>query len=397
MLLTFIVVTSCGIHKNVRLNEVSIINSHYEQMDILSLIKDLNLYPAYRDEAEEALFNKIDYSRYGYDELDFRAAAFFDSLKVNCESSALDVIANTNIEGTGTFYKNHSDLRKFLRPYICKAYFTGLDTLDYQSLKALYKSFGGTDLGDLAYPRYKILRDTLLEEITESLDKYFITEGELLEDIEYSIRVLADDYVKKGTKSITQSLVEKNSRNIFQKIFKREEQDRYSFRNYANILINTFFDSSYITNEVSSRIDGYIKTSTEYRLDICHQYINKIDDGMFISNTLNSHKLNWEVGRSHIDNVQDIKDTGTALTVGSMALGFVPGIGAVAVAADVIDLAYGLSQDSQINEAMTELTNALYGDSLVCIEEYLQDIFGDIRHQMSKSANNIKITLYEEF
>ena len=80
-----------------------------------------------------------------------------------------------------------------------------------------------------------------------------------------------------------------------------------------------------------------------------------------------------------------------------MALGFVPGIGAVAIAADVIDLAYGLSQDSQIDSAMEELTNALYGDSLDSIEEYLQGVFGDVRRQRAESENNIRRRLYEEF
>ena len=406
VLLSIVSVTSCGIHRAAQVDERAIVNGHYEKRDVVGLINDLNLYPAYRDEAENALFYKIDYSQYRYDTIilfdkaaqdDFRAAAFFDSLKVDVESKALGVIANTNIEGVGSYYKSHPDLRNFLRPYIRDTYFTSLDTLGYKTLKSLYTSFSGTDLSNIVYPNYKSSRDKLLEEITESLDKYFKSEEELLEDIEYSVRVAADSYVQEGTQAITQSLVEKNSRTLFQKIFKRNEQDRYSFTNYANMLINKHFKGSFVTNEVTLRLEDYIKSTTEYRFDICQQYLNKVDDNLFISNTLNSHPLAWRIGRSHIDTVQGIKDTGAALSVGSMALGLVPGIGAVAVAADIIDLAYGLSQDSQIDSAMEQLTNALYGDSLDSIEEYLQSVFGDIRRQRTESENNIRRRLYEEF
>ena len=406
VLLSVVSVTSCGIHRASQVDERAIVNGHYEERDVIGLIKDLSLYPAYRDEAENALFYKIDYSQYRYDTItlfdkaaqdDFRAAAFFDSLKVDIESKALGVIANTNIEGVGSFYKSHSDLRNFLSPYIRDTYFTSLDTLGYKTLKSLYTSFSGTDLSDIVYPSYRSLRKRLLEEITESLDKYFKSEEELLEDIEYSVRVATDSYVKEGTRAITQSLVEKNSRTLFQKIFKHKEQDRYSFAKYANMLINKYFEGFFVTNEVALRLEDYIKSTTEYRFDICQQYLNKVDDKLFISNTLDSHQLVWEIGGSHIDTVQGIKTTGTVLSVGSMALGFVPGIGAVAIAADVIDLAYGLSQDSQIDSAMEELTNALYGDSLDSIEEYLQGVFGDVRRQRAESENNIRRRLYEEF
>ena len=111
---------------------------------------------------------------------------------------------------------------------------------------------------------------------------------------------------------------------------------------------------------------------------------------------LQSH-LVWEIGRQDVSNIQSIKNIGTALTVGSIALGFVPGMQWVAIAADVADFAYGMGQDSKISKAMDELANTIYQDSSKCLEMYIDNLFTQLKVEQESTAQKIKMIFYEEF
>ena len=105
----------------------------------------------------------------------------------------------------------------------------------------------------------------------------------------------------------------------------------------------------------------------------------------------------WVIGRDDVSEIQSIKNKGTALTVGSMALGLVPGIGAIAIAADVADLAYGLTQDGQINQALTQMADTIYSDSSRCIDDYLTGIFKSLTESQKETENNIIKIFNDEF
>ena len=406
MVLSVLLMASCGVQRAARIDELSIVNAHYSQRDIIGLISDLSLYPAYSDEAEEALFKKIDYSIYNYADIcrfafaareDISAAPFFDSLKVEMESRALDVISKSDIEGAGLYYVANPPLRKFLRPYIEESYLSNIDGLDYTTLKSLYKSFSVTDISESISPRYHFLRDSLLADISSALDSYFQSEEETLDEMEYAIRHSADEYVKSGTETIISRLLEKNTRNLFKRVFKREEQDRYSFEEYAGRLVYETFQPSYVTGQVETGFEDFVSSSNEYRMKICEKYLKRPDPSLFINNSFSDYQLYWVIGNEHARKLDEIKFTANALTIGSFALGFVPGVGAIALAADVADFAYGMNQDKKEDEAMKKFTATLYGDSLDCIESYLQDVFGDIRSQRAESEKCIRRRLNEDF
>ena len=80
-----------------------------------------------------------------------------------------------------------------------------------------------------------------------------------------------------------------------------------------------------------------------------------------------------------------------------MALGFVPGIGAIAIAADVADFAYGLSQDGQVNKAIEQMANTIYNDSSHCIDNYLTDVFTSLTKSQKETENNIIKIFDDEF
>jgi hypothetical protein len=135
-----------------------------------------------------------------------------------------------------------------------------------------------------------------------------------------------------------------------------------------------------------------------------NQYFNDVlYDNIYISNDILQSHLVWEIGRQDVNNIQSIKNMGTALTVGSVTLGVAAGIvsaGAlapIAFVADVADFAYGMGQDSQINKAMEALANTIYQDSSMCLEYYINDIFSQLYNNQEITANNIKKIFYEEF
>jgi hypothetical protein len=103
------------------------------------------------------------------------------------------------------------------------------------------------------------------------------------------------------------------------------------------------------------------------------------------------------VARQDISSIQNIKDFGTALTLGSIALGFVPGMQWVALAADVADVAYGMGQDKRINKAIEELANTIYLESSICLDMYIENIFAQLHKEQESTAQNIKNLFYEKF
>jgi hypothetical protein len=118
---------------------------------------------------------------------------------------------------------------------------------------------------------------------------------------------------------------------------------------------------------------------------------------IYIPDSVLKNQLVWVIGRDDVSEIQSIKNKGTALTVGSMVLGFVPGIGAIAIAADVADLAYGLTQDGQINQALTQMADTIYSDSSRCIDDYLTGIFKSLTESQKETENNIIKIFNDEF
>ena len=174
--------------------------------------------------------------------------------------------------------------------------------------------------------------------------------------------------------------------------------DNYSFKEYVNGVINKTYDYTHIEKLTKDRLSEYITSSNQLRAMIFNQYFQ--DDknrNIYFPDSILKNQLVWVIGRDDVSEIQSIKNKGTALTVGSMALGFVPGIGAIAIAADVADLVYGLTQDGQINQALTQMADTIYSDSLRCIDDYLTGIFKSMVESQKETENNIIKIFNDEF
>jgi hypothetical protein len=237
-----------------------------------------------------------------------------------------------------------------------------------------------------------------------SFDPCFKSEKELLQQIEDVVRYEVQQYLDSGLHTIVHHLNIKNDRGMIKKIFKREAMDNYSFKKYANETINKVYNYSYVERLIKERIAEYLSSSKEIRSILFNQYFNDVlYDNIYMSNDILQNHLVWEIGRQDVNKIQSIKNIGTALTVGSIALGVAAGIAsggtlsAVAFVADGADFAYGWGQDDKIHKAIEELANTIYQDSSICLKYYIDDIFSQLYNSQEITANNIKKIFYEEF
>lgn len=406
-LFVFILLFSCcATKKGTKFDDLTLINNFHEQGDIPFLIRALNDYPLHRGYIETLLFDN-DYSDTNYSLLkiytevaqnDAIAAMFFDSILIHKQAFIIDSLSRLDVAEVGSFYKANCLEHDYLKDILLDVYFNNVQSLDYKNRKALYKAFQGTDLSAIIEKPYNELRDSLLADIMEVFNPYFKSERDLLKQIEKAIRYESQKYVEIGVEKIIDAANKKNDRGFFQKIFKREDIDNYSFEEYVNKVINETYDYSYIEKQAKERLSEYIASSKIMRSMIFNQYFDEYEyQDIYITDEVLRTPLIWIIGRNDVTAIQDIKDTGTALTIGSLALGFVPGVGTIAVAADIADLIYGLGEEEKISNAMELLANTIYNDSSFCISNYLNQIFKLLTESQQATENNIRNIFNYEF
>ena len=278
------------------------------------------------------------------------------------------------------------------------AYFTNIDTLDYSSLKLLYQSFRGTNLEKLVQCRYNELRDSLLSIIMSNLNGYFHEETTMLYDIESSVRDYAERYIQNGITEILSSLIEKNDRGFFQKVFKAEEMDSYTFEEYAEQLINEHLNMEPVISVTNDKLHKYISTCSNFRNNLYKGYFTDTSCRVRLDYETLNVSLNWNKERDGMDEMDKIKATANAITASSIVLAFIPGLNVVAAAAaDIVDFIYSLNQGTREDEAMKNLISALYIDSVECVGEYLDTIFSNVSQNRSFTEKEIKKVFYENF
>ena len=406
IILCTILFSCSSTRKITKVDDLSLITNAYTQGDILFLINALEKYPLYRGYTESYLYS-YDFSTKSYGDIkqyakvaqnDVNATIFFDSLLLNKQTITIDSLSNLSIAEVGEFYKENSREHDYLKTILRETYFSDVQSLDYRNRKTLYNAFKDTDLSSDIEQPYHELRDSLLSEIKGVLIPYFNSEREMLTQIEEVVRYESQKYVDAGIEKIISAANEKNDRGLFKKIFQRESMDNYSFKEYVNGVINKTYDYTHIEKLTKDRLSEYITFSNQLRAMMFNQYFS--DDkkrNIYIPNSVLENQLVWVIGRDDVSEIQSIKNKGTALTVGSMALGLIPGIGAIAIAADVVDLAYGLTQDGQINQALTQMADTIYSDSSRCIDDYLTGIFKSLAESQKETENNIIKIFNDEF
>lgn len=402
-----IITISCGSsNKLTKKDELMQFTQAYEQGNIHFLIESLEKRPLYRGFIESYIYN-YDYSKCKYGQLkkyataslnDTELSIYFDSLIVHRQTHIIDSLSRLNIEEVGAFYKDNYNEHDYLREIMAEAYFSDVQALDYNNRKTLYTAFKDTDLESEIEQPYHELRDSIMTDIMAVLDPYFDSERTIIQQIEEIIRSESQKYVESGVERIIIAANEKNDRGLVKKIFKPDYSDIYSFKEYVNEVINSEFNSRYIEQLIKDKVSAFIESSNEMRSILFNQYFSDHDyHSIYMTDDMTASSLTWIIGRQDISEIQNLKNLGTALSVGSLALGFVPGIGAVAIAADAADLIYGLSQDGKISQALEHLASTLYNDSCACINDYITNIFDGLIESQIVTEKHFRKIFNDEF
>lgn len=406
LILSLMIISSCGNLKHVSYSGMDVIRMHYYRGDVCALINDLYEYPFYREDIEKYLYKKLNYKNEPYRNLkqyvvssedDFNAFLFFDSLRVAREKYCIDSLSRLTVQEVGEFYRSNETEHTYLYEELKNAYFTNIDTLDYSSLKLLYQSFRGTNLEKLVQCRYSELRDSLLSIIMTNLNGYFKEETTMLYDIESSVRDYAERYIQNGITEILSSLIEKNDRGFFQKVFKSKEMDSYTFEEYAEQLINEHLNMNSVISVTNDKLNKYIYTCSNFRDNLYKGYFTDTSCRVRLDYETLNVSLNWNKERDGMDEMDNIKATANAITASSIVLAFIPGLNVIAAAADMVDFIYSINQGTREEKAMKNLVSALYIDSVECVGKYLDAIFSNVSQNRSFTEKEIKKAFYENF
>lgn len=400
------ILMSCGASRTIMTTEEATIGKDYANNDVLALIEDLQRYPMSRNLTEQILFSELNYENCTYSDLksfskaadfDYKAFAFFDSLKFDRQEKVLSSLIDQPIQAIGDYYRRNADEHEYLQASLMPL-FSGIDTLDYELLKRLNSAFDSTDLQFLVKPHYYQVRDSLLSEIYLAVEGYFNAEQSLADQVEIAIRSQCENYIEQGVTTIISSLKEKEDRGFFKRVFQRQEMDNLSFEEYADTLIKQNLDFGRITNIVNERLFNWINSSNEYRQELIETYFDNISESCSqLRDSLETPKV-FDIRRHDIEKIESIKFTGSLLSWGSFALGFVPGIGWFApLVADVADFGFSLKQDGMINESMMNLTTTLYEDCVAAADKYVSAVFGNLKSDICRTREIIMRKLDEEF
>lgn len=397
------ILASCGFCRTTTIPESERIRSDYENDNVQALIEDLWRYPMSRSLTESLLFHQTDYSVHSYSGLkdyalaaepDFEAAVFFDSLKYDRQEQVLRSLSQMPLAQVGDFYRKNCEEHDYLH-WSLMPLFDGVDSLDYRSLKELNDAFLSTDLQQYVNPRYVQMRDSLLTDICCAVDEYFSIEKRLASDVETAVRAECESYIEEGVSAVISSLAEKEGRGLFQRTFKRKDMDRYSFREYADLLIDRNLNPALVEKTVRERLSGWMQEVNRYRNELTATYLGDAHVCLASGGGGSGTSVRLATGDREIDKIKGIKAVGSALSWGSLAIGFIPGINMIGIIADAVDLIYGLRQSGKVNEAMSRLSDALYEGSISGADEYITSVFKAVNTNISDTNNLIKEALYE--
>ncbi len=404
-----IILISCAASKKgATISTIDLVNSHILNKDGVSLIADMGSYPEYKQIIEETLYNGIDYSTYSYRSLkhmsaasvnDLKASIFFDSLLICRQAEAIDMLSGLSIQQVGDFYRKHHAEHDYLKDVLTETYLSALDTIDYRSLKTLYKSFLGTNLESAIAPSYKEARESAMRDIRSLLTEYYQQEQSLLDMVEYNTRQEIQEHIETQIVDIVSLLSEKLDRGIFKKIFKRQDMDNYSFLNYSTKLIGERLNQQEINQKIETNVRDFISASNKMRGQYISNYLDEAysDPAFYISpNVLKQDSIAMQISTTDAAAIQDIRNTGTAVSIASVALAFTP-YGWVAIAADIADLYLGFTESSRVEPMLDSLSSSIYTGTTEAVNEHLNTLFARIKRERNDSESYFWRKLNEDF
>ena len=256
--------------------EEEIIDEHLSRNDIEALIEDCIKYHDYSTPIVNYLLYDIDYTNADYSLLiHYQDLALQDSILYNGyesliilkEEKILDHVSKLDIDGIADYYNTNPSEQSFLRPVLCDAFLTIIDTLQYVDIKALYNSFKNTDIGDSIVPYYIEMREAIKPVITNSYEAYCTTEKEIEEYYKEKTKEELDLYVANHIEAFIEAIFDKDLPRKQEKINEKFKASFYhSFSTNSMIEIVNANITELISILNSGRID-FIESLSEEDVD----------------------------------------------------------------------------------------------------------------------------------
>lgn len=380
--------------------EEEIIDEHLSKNDIEALIEDCIKYHDYSTAIANYLLYDIDYTNADYSLLThYQDLALQDSILFNGyesliilkEEKILDHVSKLDIDGIADYYKTNPSEQSFLRPVLCDAFLTIIDTLQYVDIKTLYNSFKNTDIGDSISPYYIEMRETIKPVITNSYEAYCTTEKEIKEYYKEKAKEELDLYVANHIETFIEAIFDKDLPRKQEKInekFKTSFYHSFSMNSMIEIVNTNITELTSVLN--AGRID-FIESLSEEGVDNTRftipyevsyikndfQKVMNISDLYKISEI--QHKIDW---------------FGLVLGAASFFTG-----GWAGLALSVLDIHHG------VKDVKGKAAKALpYIQSFVTkTQTYLEDVssycitegFSQYDRKSVQSSNNFKEVIYE--
>jgi len=256
--------------------EEEIIDEHLSRNDIEALIEDCIKYHDYSTPVVNYLLYDIDYTNADYSLLihyqnlaqhDSVLYNGYESLIIQKEEKILDYVSKLDIDGIADYYKTNPSEQSFLRPVLCDAFLTIIDTLQYVDIKTLYNSFEKTDIGDSIAPYYIEMREAIKPVITTSYKAYCATEKEIVDYYKEKAEEELDLYVSSHIETFIEALFDKDLPRKQEKInekFKSSFYNSFSTNSMMDIVNTNITELTSVLN--AGRID-FIESLSEEVVD----------------------------------------------------------------------------------------------------------------------------------
>lgn len=403
-----LILTSCGSLKKLTPEEIAIRKAITDN-DLYSLIDIHSSSQEYRIFIEDYLSSVsfIDYSYSDivdferYSEKDSSLFMIFKDAKITRESLVIESLSEMSLDSLASYYVNNIDEQAFIYPILYDNMIKDLGAQDYRYIKALHNTFSGSDLSPQIDSVYLPLRQDLLIQIKERLQKYFHNETTTLSELHKSAFEYAQQTLSTNLPIIIESTLNKVNRDIFDKLIKNKNYDQLDDKDYIVKLVDKYLSEDNLKSGITRPIEEYIYACNSSRIEIIETYINDdVSNKDLLLETLIDTTHHLDFSFKPIDEIEFAKAMTTLYDVGSIILGFVTA-GVSELVLDAADFAFGFWMENRksqkITDSIQQFSNELASTYNNTAQSIINSYFEPLEQQLTTTQSNLEKYVEENF
>ena len=341
----------------------------------------------------------VDFERYS--EKDSSLFMIFKDAKITRESLVIESLSEMSLDSLASYYVNNIDEQAFIYPILYDNMIKDLGAQDYRYIKALHNTFSGSDLSPQIDSVYLPLRQDLLIQIKERLQKYFHNETTTLSELHKSAFEYAQQTLSTNLPIIIESTLNKVNRDIFDKLIKNKNYDQLDDKDYIVKLVDKYLSEDNLKSGITRPIEEYIYACNSSRIEIIETYINDdVSNKDLLLETLIDTTHHLDFSFKPIDEIEFAKAMTTLYDVGSIILGFVTA-GVSELVLDAADFAFGFWMENRksqkITDSIQQFSNELASTYNNTAQSIINSYFEPLEQQLTTTQSNLEKYVEENF